>query len=95
MRPLVGSALTGVGPRERMSTAAFPSACAGPNDDLQALVNYFGQREYFRHVQAACEHALQRPGPTGRMSREKVKFWRSIAIIQQGMSMAVWYDDIA
>eukprot|EP00474_Spongospora_subterranea_P004850 CRZ05308.1 hypothetical protein [Spongospora subterranea] len=59
------------------------STCPGANDDVQALINYYGRKQYFGHVQAICDHVLK-----GYESdnRDRARFWRCIAVIQQGES---------
>jgi tetratricopeptide repeat protein 21B len=47
--------------------------------EVQALVNYYSQRGFYRHVQSLCKDVLKK-----RSNEPLLLFWRAFAMSQEG-----------
>lgn len=48
--------------------------------ELQALVNYYSQKGYYRHVQALCKDVLKK-----KPNDDVLLFWKAFALGQEGL----------
>ncbi len=65
---------------------SFVHACVGPTAamnlvETQALINFYVQKGFNRHVQTLCKDVLKKRG-----SEPALLFWRAFAIGQEGMA---------